>query len=166
MGRECRKCQNLIPSWIKIDGRSKSLRNRKYCLECSPWGGHNTKTNIDRPTRSKVYANWSEESKAKSRLMLFKRGWDRKKNLIELAGGACKKCGYNKCLRALTFHHVDPSTKTFALSMNFLWSKSWDSILAEFHKTELICMNCHAEIEDQKSLSDPTCYRNVLGLTD
>ena len=34
---------------------------------------------------------------------------------IEYKGGSCQRCGYNKCTRALSFHHLDPSKKDFGL---------------------------------------------------
>ena len=34
----------------------------------------------------------------------------------EVRGGKCIRCGYNKCLKALEFHHLDPSKKDFTIS--------------------------------------------------
>ena len=30
-----------------------------------------------------------------------------KKELVKLSGSKCSKCGYDKCLRALQFHHIN-----------------------------------------------------------
>lgn len=38
----CKKCGKEFSSYIKVNGILKNLCNRKYCLECSPFGGHNT----------------------------------------------------------------------------------------------------------------------------
>lgn len=35
---------------------------------------------------------------------------------IDYKGGKCQICGYNKCIRALDFHHRDPEKKDFGLS--------------------------------------------------
>ena len=35
---------------------------------------------------------------------------------VEYKGGKCEICGYNKCIDALEFHHLDPSQKNFLLS--------------------------------------------------
>lgn len=35
---------------------------------------------------------------------------------IEYLGGSCVKCGYNKYVGALTFHHVNPDEKSFSIS--------------------------------------------------
>lgn len=71
--------------------------------------------------------------------------YNRKITLINMFGGSCQKCGYNKCLRALAFHHLDKSTKKFSLGHHVLQSKSWDSILEEVKKCSLLCCNCHNE---------------------
>jgi hypothetical protein len=80
---------------------------------------------------------------------LYKKGLARKIELIERSGGKCKRCGYNKNRRALTFHHLDPEKKLFGLTLNQLWSKSQQLIDEEWAKCEMLCMNCHAEIEDE-----------------
>ena len=28
--RKCRKCEEIIPNWIKVDGKSRNLKNRIY----------------------------------------------------------------------------------------------------------------------------------------
>lgn len=40
---DCLKCGAHFPNWVSIDGVKKNLASRKYCLDCSPWGEHNTK---------------------------------------------------------------------------------------------------------------------------
>ena len=39
-----------------------------------------------------------------------------KRILVDEAGGCCAECGYGVCCAALQFHHLDPRTKSFALS--------------------------------------------------
>lgn len=90
-------------------------RTRKYCYECSPA--------TNNPT-------------AKTRAM--------KNKVIEMKGGKCKKCGYNKCIDALELHHLDPSTKDYQLS-NTGGAPSFEKFLAEADKCILLCANCHRE---------------------
>lgn len=66
-----------------------------------------------------------------------------KEKCVEYKGGACMKCGYNKCMQALTFHHRNPNEKLFQISGNF--SKSWTKIKEELDKCDLLCSNCHHE---------------------
>jgi transposase len=69
-----------------------------------------------------------------------------KKLLVDEAGGRCILCGYNRYAGALQFHHLDPSTKSFALSVQGV-ARSLEKARAEAAKCVLICANCHAEVE-------------------
>lgn len=66
--------------------------------------------------------------------------------LVAEAGGRCRCCGYDRSAAALQFHHVDPTTKLFALGTRGL-ARSIDALRAEAAKCVLVCANCHAEIE-------------------
>jgi DNA-binding CsgD family transcriptional regulator len=61
-------------------------------------------------------------------------------------GGRCAICGYDTCLRALEFHHVDPSQKAFAIGVEGV-TRSLEALRAEAAKCVLLCRNCHAEVE-------------------
>ena len=39
--RICKECNNSFPDRVVIDGKSKLLKSRSYCLNCSPWGERN-----------------------------------------------------------------------------------------------------------------------------
>jgi hypothetical protein len=66
----------------------------------------------------------------------------RKKRLADLkADRACEECGFDDP-RALTFHHRDPTTKEFAIATK-AWQVSWDRLLAEIAKCDVLCANCH-----------------------
>jgi hypothetical protein len=65
--------------------------------------------------------------------------------LVERAGGRCAVCGYDRCIINLHFHHVDPATKSFNMTMAS--GKSEAAYLAEADKCVLVCANCHGEIE-------------------
>ena len=70
-----------------------------------------------------------------------------KQILVDEAGGRCTLCGYDRCQRALEFHHVDPSQKRFPLAHRGL-SQGIAKLRAEAAKCILLCSNCHAEVED------------------
>lgn len=74
------------------------------------------------------------------------RGTKRKLKLIEMSGGKCILCGYNKCIASLSFHHVDPKQKKFCLDMRALSNRTWERVFEEFQKCQLLCMNCHFEL--------------------
>ncbi len=69
-----------------------------------------------------------------------------KLRLVERAGGSCCLCGYDRCVAALQFHHVDPSEKRFSISNRGL-AVAWTTLCAEADKCVLLCGNCHAEVE-------------------
>ncbi|CAN5119184.1 hypothetical protein BH11PAT3_BH11PAT3_1950 [soil metagenome] len=75
----------------------------------------------------------------------------RRKKLREMAreykGNQCAICGYKKCQRALSFHHLDPKLKDFGLSAKGL-TRSWEKIQKEIDKCILLCANCHMEVHD------------------
>ena len=73
------------------------------------------------------------------------RSLKRKLQLIEQFGGGCRMCGYNTNVAALHFHHSDPHMKSMKLDMRVLSNRSWEAIMAEAGKCELLCSNCHAE---------------------
>lgn len=65
---------------------------------------------------------------------------------IAYLGGKCIKCGYSKCARSLTFHHRDRREKERSISQIKDWN--WEKIKNELDKCDLLCFNCHMEIED------------------
>jgi transposase len=69
-----------------------------------------------------------------------------KLRLVAEAGGSCRACGYDLCVAALQFHHLEPSSKSFALSRNGV-TRSFAEARAEAKKCVLLCANCHAEVE-------------------
>lgn len=74
-----------------------------------------------------------------------KRGWNRKKKLVNMFGGKCNRCEYSRNYSALTFHHINPKEKSFNLDVRNLSNRPWDDIVKEANKCELLCHNCHGE---------------------
>lgn len=68
-----------------------------------------------------------------------------KEKLVEYKGGKCEICGYDKCINALDFHHLNPEEKEFALN-TANYNKSFDLLKKEVDKCILVCANCHREI--------------------
>lgn len=148
----CAKCGDKIPTRITVNGKTHIIsNNRIFCLQCSPYGKHNTSKDPrpDRPNKvTTPYANWPEEWKKSSRGGIRRRGIERKAKLVEMAGGKCSICGYNRNIKALVFHHYQ-GEKMFGMNQQELASHSWDTIMIEFAKCQLLCHNCHTEVHDQ-----------------
>ncbi len=78
---------------------------------------------------------------------VIKRRKKLKEMALEYSGGKCNICGYDKCNRALIFHHINPKEKDFGLSVRGL-TRSWEKVKNELEKCILLCSNCHAEVHD------------------
>lgn len=74
----------------------------------------------------------------------LKRG-DFLAKLKQARGGKCERCGYNTCIKALEFHHLDPNEKDFTISNDHFKLKE---AVEESKKCILICANCHRELHD------------------
>ncbi len=71
-----------------------------------------------------------------------------KRRAIEYKGGACEVCGYSKSPAAMVFHHRNPSEKDFSISHRNL---SWENLVVELDKCDLLCQNCHSEEHERLS---------------
>lgn len=65
-----------------------------------------------------------------------------KQTLVEERGGACERCGYDRYIGALQFHHL--GDKSFGISESGR-TVSLEKARAEAAKCILLCANCHAE---------------------
>lgn len=74
------------------------------------------------------------------------RNWQQKFVIEQLKVNGCAICGYNKCNRALCFHHVEPITKKFELRVGRI---RYSGLQEEVGKTVCLCLNCHAEVHEQ-----------------
>ena len=93
--------------------------------------------------KTKIADKLSEEELKKRNV---ERVTKRRKQLkalgVEYKGGQCIKCGYNKCIDALDFHHI--KGKDFSISAKG-YTKSWETVKKELDKCVLLCANCHRE---------------------
>jgi hypothetical protein len=166
----CEICKKNIPNHAFIDGKKRTLTTRKYCLECSPFGKHNTKKITSESLTDKRYCKLCENFLPKEAFGLYKRKEvnsyrtfpyckkcdsnrvnllqkEIKEKAVEYKGGKCEYCGYNKCLGSLHFHHKDPKEKDFGISQ---YKKlDYDKLKKELDKCILVCANCHGEIHEK-----------------
>lgn len=67
-----------------------------------------------------------------------------KEELIKKSGGYCQECGFSTdYLQCMSFHHVDPATKSFELNTLNIVTQSLEEVEEERNKCVLLCMNCH-----------------------
>lgn len=121
--------------------------NKNYKLTCKIFNKLSSRSIRSILIKGEVYNKRKQETiKQKSRrksLAVINWKKDKKLKLIEYKGGKCQICGYNKCYKALDFHHIDPSKKLFDISSN---SFSFEKMKQESDKCALLCANCHREI--------------------
>lgn len=91
-----------------------------------------------------------------------------KQRAVDYKGGSCEGCGYNNSIVALTFHHRDPLLKEYELSGTGL-CKSWNRLVIELDKCQLLCFNCHHELHEREdnarkelNKKTPTKYHKKL----
>jgi ferredoxin-like protein FixX len=61
---------------------------------------------------------------------------------IKTKESGCVLCGYNRCDKALEYHHLDPSVKESLVSA----TRSIKRMKEEAGKCVLLCANCHREV--------------------
>lgn len=115
---------NCLFCGIELSGRKTKFCSKKckisYYGRCVG-GKYNTKQSRDRDKKSSII----------------------KQILINKKGGKCEKCGYDKNIAALQFHHL--RDKKFELTSRNLLLKTHEEIENELNKCVLLCANCHAE---------------------
>jgi hypothetical protein len=90
---------------------------------------------------------WSN-NKHQNYLSQLQRGRRRRQLLIQQKGSRCAACGYAKNQAALAFHHLDASIKSFPIDLRRCSNTSWEMLLEEAQKCQLLCLNCHAEFHN------------------
>lgn len=160
--KKCKHCGKPFPVILIIDGKMHNFGNRRYCLECSPFGGHNTRPI---PSGEKQNTKICSACQAEKSLSDFyrkgkslhseckdcfntrstERGQKIKQQAVTYKGGKCQRCGYAGHIAIYDFHHINPQEKSFTIGSFKNWS-FW-RIKPELDKCVLLCANCHRELE-------------------
>lgn len=147
----CRKCGEGFPNRIRIDGKTKNLRSRRYCLTCSPFGGNNRQvleavpsdrrcSDCSRPLARKFRCNTCTSRRRRDRL---------RAKLFKLVGDRCEVCGYGgtpEHHKILELHHRNAADKRFELSVTDLSERPWSEVVTEARKCAVLCPNHHREV--------------------
>lgn len=159
MAKSCGKCGQPIPSSAWIDGRKKiNLQNRRYCLNCSPFGSKNTRQ-LEKlhppatPTCQECggpFGIKQRKGRVCWKCVFASRSLRQLDRVYGVVGDACWLCGYTRGpagRRVLDFHHVDRTAKLFSLDCRHLVNLAWARVRVELQKCVLLCANCHREVE-------------------
>lgn len=98
--------------------------------------------------KTHFYSNAKYQCKKCWNQRTYKSGIDKVNKLKSEFGGRCGRCGYDKCLGALEFHHIEPTVKEFTLGHRRGLSE--EALRIELSKCELVCANCHREIHSER----------------
>jgi len=139
--KRCESCGQLFAAKLVVAGKVRSLYRRRFCIDCSPFGIHNTSKTPPGTLPAEALREYRRKRRnAKTYRYQKRRRRELKAIAVDLLGGRCRDCGYDKCAAALDPHHADPSTKEFALSS---FGGSVSRLCAEVSKCVLLCANCH-----------------------
>jgi hypothetical protein len=153
----CKKCNKQFALIVVIDGKTRNLSSRSNCLDCVPF---KTRSTIEKDGsllykkcvcvkcgKEYEYHHSKQGTLTKCNSCMANGQLVKRRNkALDYLGGKCIICGYDKCSRALSYHHIDPSTKLFGISGNHC--RSWEVLKTELDKCVILCANCHMEVED------------------
>lgn len=151
----CKKCKCEFNRLVNIDGKIRNLSKRKYCLKCSPFNSHNTRT-LELLKDGEIFKNKAEWQRHR------RQEYKRKILKIKENIGACMYCGYDEHFEILQFHHRVKEDKSFSFSVGNLGNMKWDRVLKEIKKCDLLCPNCHNWLHYQNSLWAYFCTRGSM----
>ena len=157
--KKCLKCDNAFLITMKIEGKRVNLRNRHYCLDCSPYKGGNNRV-LHLITGKCIYCGKDIKIRRACNACRVKQSHERRwKKILDIIGYYCIKCDYgdiNK-YRVLEMHHVDPSKKLFHINKDGM-RNGWEKVKEELLKCIPMCPTCHREyhvgILTQKELEE------------
>ena len=125
---------------LKLRSQGKSYREIQKIVKCS---------------RSLVSYYVNPTGKQKHHDRQNKNRFRLRSEIKKQAGGKCQRCGYDKCIDALQFHHRDMTVKKFEISAAIWGGVKYTKkeLLEELKKCDLVCANCHAEIHSTNDFS-------------
>jgi hypothetical protein len=155
------ECGNIIYNRIKVDGKIHMTSNRTHCLECVPFNSRiRFKTNGDRKKHKQIQArNYYKKFREKYGVdLMFRKRRARKLMVLNLVG-YCQGCGYNRCTRNISFHHLENKQMNMdARGFQYGYKKS----IGELKKCVAVCHNCHGEIHDGMTDNDKVLEYNKI----
>ena len=128
---------NIIYICNKCLKEFENHRRRKTCFECTP--------------QRNTYSSREEYQKARRKSVAINVKNKRKRlkqDAVAYKGGKCERCGYDKCIDALEFHHLDATQKDFGISAKG-YTRAWSKVKEELDKCVMVCANCHREIHNE-----------------
>ena len=119
---------------------------------------------LNKPKRAAANRRWY--LKNKKEVAKYQRGYIARKHQRFLEWKSKQKC--SRCPEnhpsCLEFHHRDPSKKDFNISQGWRLNYSWDRLMLEIEKCEILCANCHRKIHWK--LGNNLCFKDEFQKND
>lgn len=134
----CAKCMSTKPLSEFYKDKVNASGYRPWCKEC-----------MKRDTKA-LYHGDGSTGKLRNAKILAERA-NLKRQLVDAAGGCCKRCGYNRSINALDFHHVGEDKDgeiTNMITLAVQSKKHVSALMIEVAKCVILCSNCHRELHD------------------
>jgi len=163
MSQTCSTCKINKPLGEFYKNKAHNIGYDNICKLCSKIRKreYNSKPEVKKH-RNELKRLWREknheQNKAQSRKDKKNAYKLRKEylNNYKISKGGCERCGYNKCLDALDFHHLDESTKLFNIRDPKARTMALSKLIEELNKCIVVCSNCHREIHYEERNSRKT----------
>jgi len=134
-------CCKIEKSWDDFYMRNDTKAPQSQCKKCTLI---RTKEHYQKNKETIKLKHKSPIVRAKMYKQRFERVRKNKQKAIDYKGGKCARCGYNKCMAAMDFHHIDLSKKERQVSD--ILGGAWEKSKKELDKCILLCANCHREL--------------------
>lgn len=135
--RICKKCDRNLPlkSFGKWTDKKSGITFIKYICNTCKSNRYRELNPEKSKARSRKY--WKKRSEINPQLRM---------NLMKSIGQTqCKICGFSDP-KGLCFHHRDPKEKKFSIKFALTHSYSFETMLTEAKKCDILCANCHLKL--------------------
>ena len=156
----CTQCQQPFPLTVYVEGKARNLQRRKRCLACAPFGSETARSREVGTLRPCIICGrevGSRRRRCNSCTTKIRR-LRMKLRALAYLGGKCSRCGWDKHLAGLQFHHQSPKGKDF--SIGNVAHKGWAAIRAELDKCVILCACCHC-IEHSDRYDNPVLLKEA-----
>ena len=116
------------------------------CMKCKYHLCQNEITESKSP-RKKIFCC----DKCSNKYYVDKKRLDLKFKSFVYKGAKCSMCGFKGLPACFDFHHKDASKKSFSIS-HAPHTRSWERTKLELDKCDLLCANCHRQVEFEKTM--------------
>jgi len=153
----CKHCNKSFPNYVEIDNEKHCIASRRFCLECSPFRGNNTRSYILDIPEDKAFCSRCQYVKSNREFYKIKNGnplsycincqrevknikFEEKVELIiDMFNGVCFDCGMSYPTPVYCFYDNGRVYK-----IGKLYNMSLDKAKDILKDCQMICKNCCA----------------------